>query len=199
MKYGYTRVSTERQSAHGYSLDEQRQAVIAAGVEPIHVIEDAGISGKSLERPGIETLKLALHPGDTVVVYSLDRLGRNLADISSLIQSWNNAGINLIAIRDGIDTSTLTGRTMAGFMAVIAETERQLILERTAKGRAAAKASGKVCNRPKTWDDKAARKAAKLRAAGASIADIAKMQGVSSRTVYYMLQRAEELASEAKK
>lgn len=193
MKYGYTRVSTASQAQHGYSLAEQREAVIAAGVEPEHVIEDAGVSGKNLERQGIETLQLALHPGDTVVVYSLDRLGRNLADISSLIQSWNNAGINLIAIRDGIDTSTLTGRTMAGFMAVIAETERQLILERTAKGRAAAAASGKVCNRPKSWNDKQAKKAAKLRRAGASVDEIGKMFGVSTRTAYTMLQRAEEL------
>lgn len=149
MKYGYIRVSTTAQAAHGYSLAEQREAVIAAGVDPVHVIEDAGISGKNLERPGIDTLKLALHPGDTVVVASLDRLGRSLADISTLIQSWSKAGINLVALRDGIDTSTITGRTMAGMMAVIAETERQLILERTAKGRAKAATCGKPMTRPK--------------------------------------------------
>lgn len=196
MKYGYIRVSTTAQAAHGYSLEEQREAVIAAGVDPVHVIEDAGVSGKNLERPGIDTLSLALHPGDTVVVASLDRLGRSLADISTLIQSWTKSGINLVALRDGIDTATITGRTMAGMMAVIAETERQLILERTAKGRAAAAASGKPMSRPKKWDDKQAKKAAKMRRAGASAKEIANMFGVNKSTVYNMLKRAVELGEQ---
>ena len=81
-------------------------------------------------------------------------------------------------------------------MAVIAETERQLILERTAKGRAAAAASGKPMSRPKKWDDKQAKKAAKMRRAGASAKEIANMFGVNKSTVYNMLKRAVELGEQ---
>lgn len=192
MKYGYIRVSTAAQATKGYSLSEQRDAVINAGADPAHIIEDAGISGKNLERPGMQLLRLAVREGDTVIVYSLDRLGRSMADIATLIQDWNNQGITIKTIRDGIDTSTIAGRTMAGLMAVIADTERQLILERTAKGRAAALAAGKKCNRPKTWTDRDATKIAKLYET-LTIEQIAILDHRSPMTIKAMLKRANEL------
>lgn len=192
MKYGYIRVSTAAQATKGYSLSEQRDAVIKAGADPAHIIEDAGISGKNLERPGMQLLRLAVREGDTVIVYSLDRLGRSMADIAALIQDWNNQGITIKTIRDGIDTSTIAGRTMAGFMAVIADTERQLILERTAKGRAAALAAGKNCTRPKTWVDRDAIKIAKLYET-LTLEQIAILEHRSPMTIKAMLKRANEL------
>lgn len=192
MKYGYIRVSTAQQAAKGYSLSEQRDAVIDAGADPAHVIEDAGISGKNLTRPGMQLLRLAVREGDTVIVYSLDRLGRSMADIATLIQDWANQGITIKTIRDGIDTSTIAGRTMAGLMAVIAETERQLILERTAKGREAALAAGKTCNRPKTWNDRDAIKIARLYET-LTLEQIARLEHRSARTIEAMLKRANEL------
>lgn len=192
MKYGYIRVSTAAQATKGYSLSEQRDAVINAGADPAHIIEDAGISGKNLERPGMQLLRLALREGDTVIVYSLDRLGRSMADIATLIQDWTNHGITIKTIRDGIDTSTIAGRTMAGLMAVIAETERQLILERTAKGRAAALAAGKKCNRPKTWNDRDAIKIAKLYKT-LTLEQIARLEHRSPMTIAAMIKRANEL------
>lgn len=192
MKYGYIRVSTAAQATKGYSLSEQRDAVIKAGADPAHIIEDAGISGKNLERPGMQLLRLAVREGDTVIAYSLDRLGRSMADIATLIQDWTNHGITIKTIRDGIDTSTIAGRTMAGLMAVIAETERQLILERTAKGRAAALAAGKNCTRPKTWVDRDAIKIAKLYET-LTLEQIAILEHRSPMTIKAMLKRANEL------
>jgi len=192
MKYGYIRVSTAAQATKGYSLSEQREAVLKAGADPAHIIEDAGISGKNLERPGMQLLRLAVREGDTVIVYSLDRLGRSMADIAALIQDCTKHGITIKTIRDGIDTSTIAGRTMAGLMAVIAETERQLILERTAKGRAAALAAGKKCNRPKTWNDRDAIKIAKLYKT-LTLEQIARLEHRSPKTIEAMIKRANEL------
>ena len=191
MKYGYIRVSTSAETK-GYSLSEQKAAVIDAGADPAHVIEDADISGKNIERPVMQLLRLAVRDGDTVIVYSLDRLGCSIADIAALIQDWTSHGITIKTIRGGIDTSTIEGRNMAGLMPAIAETERQLILERTAKGRAAALAASKNCTRPKTWTDKDAIKIAKLYET-LTLEQIASSEHRGSNTIAAMLKRANEL------
>lgn len=190
MKYGYIRVSTSAETK-GYSLSEQKAAVIDAGADPAHVIEDADISGKNLGS-GMQLLRLAVRDGDTVIVYSLDRLGRSIADIATLMQDWTSHGITIKTIRGGIDTSTIEGRTMAGLMPAIAEAERQLILERTAKGRAAAIAAGKTCNRPKTWTDRDAVKIAKLYET-LTLEQIARLEHRSPKTIEAMIKRANEL------
>jgi DNA invertase Pin-like site-specific DNA recombinase len=189
MKIGYIRVSTAKQAEHGSSLAGQEQAVQEAGAEIIY--KDAGASGKNTDRPQLKAMLKALHPGDTVVVSALDRLGRSTADIATLLQAWKQKGIALIALREGIDTTTPTGTMMAQMLAVVAEMERTLILERTEKGLAAARAQGKVAHRPKKWNRKKAEKVARLKMQGLSISAIARMQQVSRDTIRRMIAEVE--------
>lgn len=195
MRIGYIRVSTTRQAVSGTSLDDQRKTLESHGVETIYT--DAGISGKNVNRPGLQALEKALHPGDVVIVSALDRLGRNLKDIATLIQDWQNQGITLIAIREGINTSTPTGVMLAQIMAMIAELERSLILERTAAGRAARIAQHKPVSRPARWSDRDAKRVAKMKDAGITITEIAQATGKTRQTIYRMLDRAKELKEEA--
>ncbi len=198
MKYGYIRVSTIKQVKTGYSLEEQREAVLNAGAD--RIIEDAGKSGKNIERPGFDTLQIALRSGDTVIVNSLDRLGRSTADIAGLIRKWDADGITLIAINDGVDTSTAAGRFMAQILSSVAEMERALILERTAAGRAAAMEAGKQTHRPPKWTDKKALKALEYREEKQwPIQDIAIKFKVSEPTVYRMLNKARSIKNETDK
>jgi DNA invertase Pin-like site-specific DNA recombinase len=189
MQIGYIRVSTAKQAEHGSSLDEQEKAVRDAGAETTYT--DAGWSGKNTSRPGLDAMQKALHDGDTVIVSALDRLGRSTADIAQMLHDWKDRQITLIAVRDGINTSTPTGTMMAQIMAVVAEMERTFILERTAAGREAAKASGKIANRPRKWTIKKAKQVAHLKADGWSISEIARTIGVSRDTVRRMIAEAE--------
>lgn len=195
MKIGYIRVSTIRQAEHGTSLEDQRRLLESKGVETIY--EDAGLSGKNTSRPGLDAMQKALHPGDEIIVSALDRLGRNLRDIAALIQAWKDRKITLIAVREGVDTSTPTGVMLAQIMAMVAELERNLILERTQAGREASIASGKIANRPKGWNDRKALKAWDyVNTKQWSITDTAVRMKTSRQTIYRMLDRAEELKTE---
>lgn len=193
MLLGYIRVSTVRQADEGTSLEGQRQSLLDAGVAETAIYTDAGASGASLARPGLTALRKAARSGDTVVVAGLDRLGRSVADITSLLQGWAEQGVSLIALRDGVDTSTAAGTMVAQMLAVVAELERRLILERTAAGRRAAAESGRVCHRPRGWTDKQARRAAHYQHEGWGVSDIAARLHTSRGTVYRMLDRAAEL------
>ncbi len=83
MLYGYIRVSTGTQAIHGYSLDEQKQALMNAGVEEKRIFEDAGKTGTNFNRDGWLNLTKAVREGDTIVCYSMDRLGRNFNEINN--------------------------------------------------------------------------------------------------------------------
>lgn len=185
MKIGYIRVSTAKQADHGTSLTEQEKTVRAAGAEVIY--KDAGKSGKNTNRPELKAMMKALHPGDVVIVAALDRLGRSTADIATLLRDWKTQDIALIALRDGIDTTTPTGIMMAQMLAVVAEMERTLILERTEKGLSAARARGTIMHRPQKWNHKKAQKILALKNNGLSISAIARMEQVSRDTIRRMI------------
>lgn len=189
MKIGYIRVSTGKQAERGTSLNEQEKAVREAGAEVIY--EDAGKSGKNVNRPGLQALEKALHPNDVVIVSALDRLGRSTADIAQILRDWKSHNIALIALRDGIDTTTPTGIMMAQMLAVVAEMERTLILERTEKGLSIAREKGKVMHRPKKWNRKKAEKVLELKNKGLSISAIARIEQVSRDTIRRMIAEVE--------
>ncbi|PLS25081.1 recombinase family protein [Bifidobacterium imperatoris] len=192
MKYGYIRVSTNKQTKYGYSLDYQKDAVVKAGAE--HVIADESVSGKNMKRPGFNTLQIALHPGDTVIVHSLDRLGRNFKDIVNITDDWNKRNITLIALKENIDTSTQVGITYLQIMASIAQLERRMIIERTEAGRKKAHEQGKTTNRPPTWTDKDALKALDYREnKDFDICDLCIKFKKSEATIFRMLRRAREI------
>ena len=123
-RVGYTRVSTVAQT-----LDQQNTALAAAGVTK--TFSDT-MSGAKDDRPGLAALMQYVRQGDTVVVWKLDRLGRNTLHILETVKALTDAGVTLISTTDGIDSSTAAGRMVIGVLASMAEFERELIKERTA-------------------------------------------------------------------
>lgn len=180
---GYLRVSTGKQ-------DEalQHEALDKAGVLKRNRYIDHGISGSKTSRPGLDNLLADAEPGDTVVVYKLDRLGRSTAHVATLIEDLTKRGIFVRSVSDGLDSTTPTGKAMLQMLAIFAEMERTFISERTRAGLAAAKAKGKVGGRPRVTDAPMARKAQTLRNAGEPVPEIAKTLGVSIATIYRVTQ-----------
>jgi DNA invertase Pin-like site-specific DNA recombinase len=180
---GYARVSTGHQS-----LDQQLDALTAAGVNPKRVYSDK-LSGMSTreQRPGLAGLLDYAREGDAIVVVGIDRLGRNAAEVMSTIRDLRDRNIVLRSLREGIDTSNATGRMVAGVLASLAELELELGRERRAAAREARRARGQSIGRPKALDDKKAALAQRMHANGESASTIANTLGVSRATVYRVL------------
>jgi DNA invertase Pin-like site-specific DNA recombinase len=142
MLIGYARVS----KADGtQNLDLQFDALIQTGVHKDNIYEDEA-SGKKSDRPGLDACIKALRKDDTLIVWKLDRLGRSLHDLVNLVQKLSDKGIGLKVLTGkgaDIDTSTPSGKMFFGFFAVLAEYERELIIERTKAGLESARARGK--------------------------------------------------------
>lgn len=183
-RIGYTRVSTVSQT-----LDQQNAALVAAGVSK--VFSDV-MSGARDDRPGLGELMTYVRDGDTVVVWKLDRLGRNMLHILQTVKELTVRGVTLLSTTDGIDSSTPAGRMMIGVLGSLAEYERELIKERTALKRAASRAHGTRFGRPrKVGDAEHIATAKRMRADGHTGKDIAKYLGVSRATLYRYLDAAE--------
>jgi DNA invertase Pin-like site-specific DNA recombinase len=180
---GYARVSTGHQS-----LDQQVDALTAAGVDTTRVYSDK-LSGTSTreQRPGLAALLDYARPGDAIVVVGIDRLGRNAAEVMTTIRELGERGIVLRSLREGIDTSNATGRMVAGVLASLAELELELGRERRAAAREARRARGQAIGRPKALDESKASLARRMHATGESAGTIATALGVSRATVYRVL------------
>jgi DNA invertase Pin-like site-specific DNA recombinase len=181
MKIGYARVSKSDQN-----LDLQLDALKAAGAEEIY---QEKLSGKIDERPELSRLLQYLRRGDSLVIYKLDRLGRTTKKLLELAEELEERGIELISIRDQIDTSTAMGKAMFRMLMVLAELERDMIAERTQAGLDAARARGRVGGRPQK-DAKAVEKAIKLyKTQEYSVKEIEEMTGISKATLYRKIRR----------
>ncbi len=180
---GYARVSTGHQS-----LDQQLDALTAAGVEPNRVYSDK-LSGASTreERPGLAALLDYARPGDAIVVAGIDRLGRNAAEVMATIRELGQRNMVLRSLREGIDTSNATGRMVAGVLASLAELELELGRERRAGAREARRARGQAIGRPKALDKSKAALARRMHSSGEPASTIAAALGVSRATVYRVL------------
>ena len=142
MLVGYVRVS---KSDGSQTLAPQRDAMTAAGVEPDRIYEDLA-SGRRDDRPGLAACLKALQPGNTLVLWKLDRLGRDLRYLVNTVDELRTRGVGLKVIAGAgaqIDTTTANGRLAFGIFAAFAEFERELISERTNAGLAAARARGR--------------------------------------------------------
>src|ERR1700687_1416658 len=168
---GYARVSTEHQS-----LDQQLDALTAAGVDADRVYTDklSGASARS-QRPGLAALLDYAREGDAIVVIGIDRLGRNAAE--------------------GMDTANARGGMVAGVLASLAELELELGRERRAAARDARKARGQSIGRPKALDKSKAALAQRMHASGESASTIAATLGVSRATVYRVLSESDALTA----
>src|SRR6266700_904155 len=146
MLIGYARVSKNEQN-----LDLQLDALKAAGCEKI--FHDKITSLKE-ERKGLDEALAFLRPGDALVVWKLDRLGRTLRHLIDLVAEFNQQGIGFKSLKETIDTTTSTGKLIFHIFAALAEFERDIIHERTKAGLEAARAPGRKGGRPKTLTPK---------------------------------------------
>ena len=199
MLIGYMRVS----KADGSQVvDLQRDALVAAGVAAEQLYTDRA-SGKRDDRPGLEACLKALRVGDTLVIWKLDRLGRNLKHLVDVVQGLHDRDVGLKVLAGqgaSIDTTTANGRLMFNFFAALAEFERELIVERTVAGLAAARARGRGGGRPLKMT------VAKLRLAQAamgkpetSIAELCAELGVTRQTLYRHVTPTGELRPDGEK
>ena len=146
MQIGYCRVSTDDQLLH-----LQKDALNQVGCSKI--FEDV-MSGAKDSRPGLNDALEYLREGDTLVVWRLDRLGRNLKHLVGVVESLEQRKIGFKSLQESIDTSTSSGRLVFHLFCALAEFERNLIRERTIAGLEASRARGKAGGRPKVLDDK---------------------------------------------
>ncbi len=183
VQLGYARVSTGHQS-----LDQQLDALAAAGVNPDRIYRDklSGTSSRE-QRPGLAALLDYARPGDAIVVVGIDRLGRSAAEVMATIRELRDRDIVLRSLREGIDTSNATGRMVAGVLASLAELELELGRERRAAAREARRARGQAVGRPKALDAAKTALAQRMHASGESASTIARTLGVSRATVYRVL------------
>lgn len=155
---GYVRVSTDEQATSGLGLAAQRHAIeqesIRRDLPIIAIHEDAGISGKNLNRPGLTAALASLESGDgtVLVVSKLDRLSRSVHDATGLMERATRNRWGLVALDLAIDTTSPSGAAMTQLLAVFAELERRLIGERTKIALAAKKANGATLGRPRMID-----------------------------------------------
>ena len=176
MKIGYARISTIDQN-----LDLQLDALKNAGCEQI--FEEVG-SGSSLSRSELHKAMSYMRQGDTLVVWRLDRLGRNQLDLLKLLNMFDEKGIGFLSLTEGIDTSSITGRFFFQMLGALAEMERNIILDRTKAGREAAKRRGVHMGRPRIVTNDKLNQAKLLYEKGLSHKEIMKILGIAQATYY---------------
>ena len=199
MLVGYMRVSKADGSQ---TTDLQRDALLTAGVDPEALYEDKA-SGKSDDRPHLAACLKALRAGDTLLVWKLDRLGRDLRHLVNIVHELTERGVGLKVLTGqgaAIDTTTASGKLVFGIFAALAEFERELISERTKAGLASARARGRKGGRPYKMTP------AKIRLAMASMGNkdtnvgaLCKELGITRQTLYRHVSPTGELREAGQK
>ena len=185
MIIGYARVSTKDQN-----LEAQIEALEAAGCKKIF---SEKISGKSKKRPELKKLQQQLRPEDIIVVTKLDRLARSLTDLVSIMAELNEIGVGFRSLGESIDLSTPAGRMQMGLFAIVAEFERELIVQRTMDGLAHARARGRVGGRRPALNDLQQMELIKRVEQGdLSMPKVGEIYGVSRATVNRIMKQHRE-------
>jgi len=184
MLIGYMRVS----KADGSQvLDLQKDALLQAGILPDRIYEDLA-SGRFDDRPGLTSCLKSLQNGNTLVVWKLDRLGRNLKHLVNTIEELKTKGVGFKVLTGQgaqIDTTTAHGKMVFGVFAALAKFERELIIERTRAGLASARARGRLGGRPRKMDITTLRIAMSAMQDQKSVAmEVAKRLGIITTTLY---------------
>ncbi|CZH48455.1 DNA-invertase hin [Legionella pneumophila] len=199
MLIGYARVSKADGSQ---TTDLQTDALLTAGVKQEYIYQDYA-SGKRDDRPGLQNCLKALREGDTLIVWKLDRLGRDLRHLINIVHDLTSRNIGLKVLSGhgaAIDTTTPAGKLVFGIFAALAEFEREMIKERTIAGMQAARARGRKGGRPYKMT------AAKLRLAMAAmgntetkIGNLCEELGITKQTLYRHVSPKGELRDDGKK
>lgn len=176
MKIGYARVSTQDQK-----LDLQMDALNRAGCE--RIFPDHGVSGAFTNRPELDRALQTIGPGDELIVWKLDRLGRSVSNLSALLSDFQTRDIHFRSLSEGIDTTTMSGKLVYHIFSAIGEFERDLIIERTTSGMQAAKAKGIHIGRPRLLSAEDAGRAFLEFLSGVPVAVLAQHYNVSASTL----------------
>ncbi len=176
MLIGYARVSKNEQD-----LVLQMAELLRAGCEKI--LSDK-ISGARMSRPGLQDALSQVRPGDTLVVWKLDRLGRSVKGLIELVIILEKKNAHFKSLTDQIDTSTPAGRFFFHVMASLAQMERELIIERTQAGLATARRLGRIGGRKRIMTNSKIESAKKLLDSGKLPRDVARDLGISVATLY---------------
>lgn len=182
-RIGYARVSTADQK-----LRMQLDALKAVSCDKI--FKDHGVSGAKSSRPGLDKMLSALQPGDTVVVFKLDRLGRSVLHLADLLVHFRNENIEFCSMSEGINTTTPGGKLVYHLFSAFAEFQREIIVENTVAGIEAARRRGKPIGRPRSLDPPTVVLAHEaINRNGVSRRDVVSRLGVSRMTLDRSLKR----------
>lgn len=181
-KIGYARVSTAAQN-----IDSQIDALYSYGCKRVFSDKESGIK---TERPGWQQLMGHLREGDALVVTELSRMTRSLKHLLQVVDALENKGVDIISLRENIDTSTATGRCFVSIMGAVSQMERELKGERAAAGREAAKARGRTGGRPRTDPKKLEQARILYENSDQTAAEVCQSVGIGRRALFsYLAQR----------
>ena len=186
MLVGYMRVSSDNDRQ---TTDLQRDALLAAGVDPRHLFEDKASGARDM-RPGLQQALDYVRPGDCLVVWKLDRLGRSLSHLLHIITTLQVQGVAFRSLTEQMDTTTPQGTFLFSVFGALAQYERVLTQERIRAGLEAARRSGKRGGRPKAISPEQLEAILAALHAGASKASLCRTFGVKRTTLYDALTRA---------
>ena len=176
--YGYARVSTNQQC-----LQKQIDKLKEAGIEEHRILTDV-MSGKESERQGLENLRIKVERGDKVVATRLDRLGRDTAHMVNLLKEFDEKGVAVQFLQEGLSTEGEMGTMLITILVAVAQAERNRILQRTHEGRVAAMEKGLKFGKPFTFDTE---KALELHKTGMTATRIAEKLGVARGSIHSFL------------
>jgi DNA invertase Pin-like site-specific DNA recombinase len=184
----YVRVSSGHQSH-----DQQLDTLTTAGITPDRVFTDTATGRAGSERPGWAECLSWLRSGDTLVVVAVDRLGRSVKEIATVLHELTEQGVTLRSLREGVDTSTATGRAVVAIMASVAELELELGTERRAASRQARIARGLSPTCPPKLNTAQQNRLTRLYHQGEPADELAALFSVSRRTVFRVLAHHRDL------
>ncbi|OQS32969.1 resolvase [Chromobacterium haemolyticum] len=185
MLVGYMRVSSD---SDRQSTDLQRDELLASGVDERHLFEDHA-SGARDDRPGLAKALAYVRPGDVLVVWKLDRLGRSLSHLITIVNTLKNRQVAFRSLTEGMDTTTVSGELLFHVFGVLAQYERALTRERVVAGLAAAKRRGRTGGRPPAIDSEKLETILAALDGGMSKAAVCRNFGVKRTTLIETLAR----------
>lgn len=177
---GYARVSTADQN-----LDRQIDALKNYGIDVLYCEK---VSGTKKSRPELDRMLKDIQDGDTIVIESLSRLGRSTKHLLELVEMFGTRNIRLISLKETIDTTSPTGKLLFTILSSLAQFERDVLVERTHEGLAAARARGRCGGRPKTNETAVKKAVALYQTKQYSMKEIHELTGVSASTIYRALK-----------
>jgi DNA invertase Pin-like site-specific DNA recombinase len=183
MHIGYARVSTDEQS-----LDLQIDALVKAGVDADHIYRDKA-SGSRRDRPQLKAVLERLQPGDTLVIWKMDRLSRSLLDLLNLLRELGARGVAFHSLTEKIDTSTAIGRCIMHVIAAFAEFEKEQLKERVNAGLRAARKAGRIGGRRFKFSAEQQQHIIELIDAGKTAGEVARLFKVHPATIGRLLHR----------